>query len=246
MASPLCSICITHLNNAPTLRRSLESILNQIDEGFEIVVVDQGSTDGSWQMLQEYEKAGVIKLHRQPIRNRGLGRELAFEKSRGEYIISNVDLDDVFLPKFAEFVSLYRERCDGVHLWNLTGASIIPRSLVLRLGGWRDLNYGEDLDLASRAAQAGRYRNTKHKMFAFESKHPDRHSLIGEMRFTYLYQREQMRLKPWRFTRPTQLLPNKLIPIMAAAVAQSRMKSYRSWFTFYFNFKDPKYYVSFS
>jgi hypothetical protein len=42
--------------------------------------------------------------------------------------------------------------------WGPAGVSIIPRILVERLGGWRDIQIYEDTDLYARAAQMGLYR----------------------------------------------------------------------------------------
>src|SRR5437870_11443577 len=56
------SICVTNYNNAPTLRQSVESILNQIDSSFEIVVVYNKSTDGSQLVLREHSDSGKLKL----------------------------------------------------------------------------------------------------------------------------------------------------------------------------------------
>ena len=200
--NPKYSICITHYNDAFSARQSLESILNQIADDFEVVVVDQSSTDGSLDVLEEFAQEGQIALYRQRFRNRGLGRQLAFEMSRGGYVLSNLDLDDVFLPNLSEFVSLYHANCEGMFLWNTKGGSIAPRSLIVSLGGWRNLQYSEDFDLASRAAQIGKFRNTRYRLIALEGRHPERHTRLGEMKFTYLYEREQMLLRAYPKNRP--------------------------------------------
>ena len=105
---PKYSVCITQYNDAPTLRRSIDAVLNQVDENFEVVVVDQRSTDGSRQILQEYADKGKIRLFDMRVRNRGLGRESAFEGSRGRYIISGMDTDDLAIPgRLARLLDFY-------------------------------------------------------------------------------------------------------------------------------------------
>jgi glycosyltransferase involved in cell wall biosynthesis len=53
---PIYSICITNYNSASSTKQSLESILTQLDKRFEIIVVDNRSTDGSLEILKEYQK----------------------------------------------------------------------------------------------------------------------------------------------------------------------------------------------
>jgi len=58
------SICITNYNNKETISECINSILNQIDSRFEIVVVDNMSNDGSERILSEMAELGTIHLIR--------------------------------------------------------------------------------------------------------------------------------------------------------------------------------------
>lgn len=154
---PRYSICITHHNNVSTVRESLDSILGQVDERFEVVVVDDYSNDGSREVLQEYASAGRIRLLERHC-SRGRGRQIAFEESSGDYIISGVDLDDLFGPVFTRLLEGYHKFFEGKCLF-MSGKheaiTIVPRSLVERVGGWRDVPAGEDIDLWARVAKEG-------------------------------------------------------------------------------------------
>ena len=155
---PRYSICITHYNNAPTVRESLESIIGQIDDRFEVVVVDNFSRDGSREILQEYASNRAIKLIERRC-SRGKGRQIAFEESVGDYILSGVDLDDVFRPVFTRLLEGYHRFFEGQCLF-MSGKheaiTVIPRTLVEVVGGWRDVPGGEDIDLWARVANEGR------------------------------------------------------------------------------------------
>jgi glycosyltransferase involved in cell wall biosynthesis len=146
---------MTHYNNISTVRRSLNSVLEQIDGRFEIVIVDNFSNDGSYEILSEYAAKNQIKLIQSRC-SRGRGRQIAFENSFGDYVISGMDLDDIFKPFLIPAVKSYHETCEGKLLqFRQRTVSIAPRKLIVQLGGWRDVNYGEDADLFLRAKNAG-------------------------------------------------------------------------------------------
>jgi len=148
------SICITNYNARHTLRQCLESVLSQIDSDFEVVVSDNFSTDGSREILEEYARNGKIKLIIQHS-NRGRGRQIAFENSKGDYIISGIDTDDVIKPVLKDVLRLFHEKHEG-NMLSFGTIHIIPRHLVIAIGGWRDLHWGEDVDFAYRIESMGK------------------------------------------------------------------------------------------
>ena len=94
--SPLISVIVPVYNVAPFLRRCLDSIINQIYKNIEIVLVNDGSTDNSAEILNEYKlKDPRIKIIQQ--RNGGLSnaRNTGISNSKGTYI-TFIDSDDMF------------------------------------------------------------------------------------------------------------------------------------------------------
>jgi glycosyltransferase involved in cell wall biosynthesis len=148
------SICITNYNSKDTLSRCLDSVLCQIDSDFEIVISDNCSTDGSLEILEEYAKSGKIKLIVERS-SRGQGRQIAFESSVGTYILSGIDTDDFIKPVLKDILRLYHEKHEGFML-SFGTFHIIPRKLVIEIGGWRNLQWGEDIDFAKRIESIGK------------------------------------------------------------------------------------------
>jgi glycosyltransferase involved in cell wall biosynthesis len=194
---PIYSICVTNFNSIHSLRQSIESLLLQVDSRFEIIVVDNQSHDGSLDILRYYQKIGKIKLIIRPC-SRGLGRQIGVQHSRGKYIITQTDMDDVFEPRLNELLKIYHSNFEGYLLLvqGQPGLIVAPKELIDRVGGYRDLNWLEDKDLYSRVAAIGRFRFLKSfRIIAYTISHPARNQQLRiRIQKQYLYCREAFRL----------------------------------------------------
>lgn len=94
MQSPLLSILVPVYNVSPYIERCLDSLIGQTYRNIEIICVDDGSTDDSFEILREYEKkdSRVKIIHKE---NGGLvsARKAALEMAEGMYV-GYVDSDD--------------------------------------------------------------------------------------------------------------------------------------------------------
>lgn len=97
------SIIIAVYNGKELIDRCVESVLSQTLTGFELIIVDDASTDGTWEHLRErYGADSRIKLiHHE--RNLGVSdaRNTALRAARGEYI-APIDHDDFLEPEYLE------------------------------------------------------------------------------------------------------------------------------------------------
>ena len=104
--SPLISIIIPSYNEEKHISRCLDSILAQTFENFEIICVDDNSTDSTFEILNEYaQKDSRIKPFKNPGKGVSSARNYGIENSCGNYI-GFVDSDDFIQPQMYEF--LYR------------------------------------------------------------------------------------------------------------------------------------------
>ena len=97
------TIALSAYNVAEFVRASLDCIVNQTLRELEIICIDDASTDGTWEILQEYAaKDSRIRLFRQE-KNQGLSvsRNLAIQEAKGEYLLM-LDGDDLFAPDMVE------------------------------------------------------------------------------------------------------------------------------------------------
>lgn len=98
LKAPHVSIVCSAYNAGVTLRATLESALSQDGVTLELIVVNDGSTDGTAQILDGYAAADprVHVIHKQ---NEGLTKALIVgcEAARGQYV-ARLDTDDICLP----------------------------------------------------------------------------------------------------------------------------------------------------
>lgn len=98
--SPLISVVVPVYNVAQYLDQCLESIVNQTYRNQEILVVDDGSTDGSGAMCDRWtERDERIHVFHQPNGGLSAARNTALDNMKGE-IVTMVDSDDLIHPDF--------------------------------------------------------------------------------------------------------------------------------------------------
>lgn len=141
MNEALISVIVPVFNAERWLRECLDSLLAQTWVRLEVILVDDGSTDGSPGICREYaRKDKRIKLLHGPNMGVSKARQRGVESARGSFI-GFVDSDDVVLPTM--FETLYR------------GFSVTDNVLMTNAGLYR-------LDRKGRLCRMKRQRNLHH------------------------------------------------------------------------------------
>lgn len=134
MMEPLISVILPVYNAELYLSEAVDSILNQTVNDFELILIDDGSTDGSLSIAQAYAKQDErVVLISQP--NMGLVETLnkGISLAKGRYI-ARMDADDISLEnRFEEQVKLLEEGYDlcGCHFHLVTESGKLNNSLVV-------------------------------------------------------------------------------------------------------------------
>jgi glycosyltransferase involved in cell wall biosynthesis len=139
------SLVIATFNHGRFLAEALDSAIAQTLRGVEIVVVDDGSTDDTPEVLARY--TGRVRVIRQPNRGLAAARNLGLASARGTHV-AFLDADDVLMPtKLAEQVAVLERAptvgwtyCDVLIETTATGAETRASERfgydTRRLDGW--------------------------------------------------------------------------------------------------------------
>lgn len=102
--TPLVSIIVPIYNVATFLRVTLNSIIAQTFENFEILLINDGSTDGSGEICDEYAKYDSrIKIFHKENSGVSAARNYGLDKATGKYILF-VDSDDIIAPQMLQIL----------------------------------------------------------------------------------------------------------------------------------------------
>lgn len=97
---PMVSVIVPSYNMEEFIAETLDSILASQYENFEVIVVDDGSKDGSLAIAEQYAaQDSRVRVFAQPNSGVSVARNLALKHSRGEYVLP-IDADDKIEPMF--------------------------------------------------------------------------------------------------------------------------------------------------
>lgn len=129
MSNPKISVCISVHNTANYLPRCLDSILNQTFRDYEIVLVNNGSTDNSEDIMFAYQQNNpdrIIRIFSQEDKGLAQGRQTGINYAQGKYI-TFLDADDYLLPMAYEKINdaIEKSGADIIEIETLRGKQIL-------------------------------------------------------------------------------------------------------------------------
>lgn len=130
MNSPLISIIVPVYNVEPYLDKCVESILRQTYQNIEVILINDGSTDKSGEIVLKYENEDSrIKAIHQDNRGLSAARNIGIKASAGEYV-SFIDSDDYvtddYIQKLYEAIVTGDSDLSSASFYNVYGEKAIP------------------------------------------------------------------------------------------------------------------------
>ncbi len=128
--APLVSVVLPTYNRWPMVSEAVESVLEQSFKRFELIVVDDGSQDGTLDGLRRY--GTCLKVISQPRRGVASARNLGLSWSAGKYV-AFLDSDDLWRPTKLEVQTGYMEShpdvaiCQTEEIWVRNGVRVNPK-----------------------------------------------------------------------------------------------------------------------
>ena len=136
--TPLVSVIIPTYNRAWALKKAIDSVLEQNYKNFELIVVDDGSTDDTEALVTEYAKS--VKFIQQPNLGVSAARNKGISISSGA-LISFLDSDDYWEPeKLSAQVEFFNANpdtliCQTEEIWIRNGKKVNPKKKHKKLSG---------------------------------------------------------------------------------------------------------------
>lgn len=144
--SPVVTVIMPSFNHRPYVQAAVDSVLNQTYPDVELVIVDNTSTDGTWEYVSSIRDPRVSAFS---VRNDALiaaSRNYGLTKARGEYV-AFIDSDDAWHPeKLAEQLPHLADEAVSCVSTNFTPTGDVAycqNRLSFGAGGFRDFDYTE-------------------------------------------------------------------------------------------------------
>lgn len=104
MAFPLISVYITNYNYQTFIQSSIESVLGQTLQDFELLIIDDGSTDNSKSIIEKYRSYPKVTIIYQQNKGLNITNNVAMRVAKGKYLM-RLDADDYLTTDALEIMS---------------------------------------------------------------------------------------------------------------------------------------------
>jgi len=198
---PKYSICMCNYNMSEFLEFSIPSIADQLNDNFEIVIVDDGSNDDSLQNLNKLkEKYNFIKVYNlQRDRKRRLGhtRNISIQKAVGKYVLLFVDCDDIYEKQILNFIETFHfleSNLKKDFLFKGEQINMAKKNFLIKYGPFRNIFYVEDRDLWVRMASLDQLVTIKHRAFRERIKLGTKKKYLKAFIYTFIILKQNFEL----------------------------------------------------
>ena len=101
MNQPLVSVLIANYNHEDTITETIKSILNQTYKNMQIIIIDDGSTDDSWNLIKQFADQRIEAYRLEKNQHVCKATNYGITKIKGDYV-ARTDSDDIWYPEKIE------------------------------------------------------------------------------------------------------------------------------------------------
>lgn len=125
-SSPLFSVCMPAHNAESTIVAAIESVVAQTCTDWELVIVDDGSTDGTAEVSRAYaQRDSRVRVVSQKNMGCGPARAVAVENARAR-LLCRLDADDLYLPEYLDTMRRFIDAYPGYDIYACNGWRLRP------------------------------------------------------------------------------------------------------------------------
>lgn len=128
---PFFSIIIPLYNKENYIQEALKSILNQRFQDFEIIIVNDCSTDKSLEKAQEINSEKIRFIHHEKNKGLSAARNTGIRTAKAQFVVF-LDADDVWKPSFLEKIKVLIDTFPDVSLFATGYFEIYPDKLLMK------------------------------------------------------------------------------------------------------------------
>ena len=205
MTSPPCvSVVLCTYNRAALLPRAVRSVLAQTTPAWQLVIVDDGSTDDTANVVETFRRGDDrIVVVRQKNRGLAAARNVGIRVAEGTHV-AFLDSDDEYAPDHLAWRMRYLERRPAIDMvygglivrgprekqyvvdlehphrkihvsrCYVGGTFMVRREVLQKVGGFRPIAFGEDFDLVRRIERRFRVEKVGRRSYIYYCDTADR------------------------------------------------------------------------
>ena len=202
-ASPSVSVCMPCYNAAPYIMECIESVLAQSFTDFELIAVDDGSTDNTVDVIRKIADQR-LRYFTLPHSNANVARNYALSQSKGKYV-AFLDADDIWQPcHLADCLrTLQQHEADGLYGGIAVGANVVtvrsPTQSETMIDYLLKTGYGAQTSTLFMAADSVRdigwdEELNRHQDYDFVVRYAKKYKLIPKPAATVAYNTSRQRV----------------------------------------------------
>ncbi|MDD4381943.1 MAG: glycosyltransferase family A protein [Candidatus Dojkabacteria bacterium] len=194
MNKPRISVIMSVKDSEDTVGRTIDSILEQTFNDIEFIIIDDFSSDSTFDILKEYEKKDnrVKIIKNKKWLGKCISRNIAIKRSKGEYI-AITDGDDISLPNRLEKELIYLDKNPNCYLVGSRAMILdeIGRKIGISWGSKKEGDISNELVNQNRLVHSTvMFRNTKEFLYREKFRHAQDYDLFLQI----LYKKKEIHM----------------------------------------------------